>query len=67
LTIQHAAAAKGAVLNISSSDGRIVRTIMPSTGSLETIVDVNGLTKGVYVLRFDNGYGQPQTLRFLKQ
>jgi hypothetical protein len=67
LTVQHEAAFKNGKINIASSDGSVVKRIIPAPGSLETIVNLSGLKSGVYVLYFDSGNGKLQTLKFLKQ
>ena len=67
LTIQHEAAFNNGRINISSSDGSVVKRIIPANGSLETIVNLAGLKSGMYVLSFDSGNGKLQTMKFLKQ
>lgn len=67
LTIQHPSVTRKAVVSISTADGRTVRTLAPANGSLETSVDMSGLQKGMYIIRFDNGDGKVQTMKVLKQ
>jgi hypothetical protein len=67
LTIQHEAAFNNGKINIASSDGSVVKRIIPSPGSLETVVNLSGLKSGIYVLYFDSGNGKMQTMKFMKQ
>jgi hypothetical protein len=67
LTVQHEAAFNNGQINIASSDGSVVKRIIPTPGSLETIVNLAGLKSGIYVLYFDSGNGKLQTLKFMKQ
>jgi hypothetical protein len=67
LTIQHEAIFKNGTINITSSDGRVVRRIIPAAGSLETIVNLSALKSGIYILHFDSGNGKLQSMKFMKQ
>lgn len=67
ITIQHATAAQGAKITIAAEDGRIVKSIAPGNASMQTNVDVSGLRAGMYLVRFDDGSGNIETLKFLKQ
>jgi len=67
LTIQHEAVFNNGGININTTDGRVVKGIIPAKGSLETIVNLSGLKSGVYVLVFDSGNGKLQTMKFMKQ
>ncbi len=67
LTIQHEAAFNNWKINITFSNGTVVKRIIPAKGSLETIVNVSALKSGVYILQFDSGNGKLQTMKFLKQ
>ena len=67
LTIQHEAAFNNGKINIASSDGSVVKRIIPAQGSLETVVNLSGLKSGIYVLYFDSGNGKTQTMKFMKQ
>jgi hypothetical protein len=67
LTLQHDVAPKDARIIISAQDGRIVRSIVPNTNTMQTPIDVSNLRAGVYLVRFDDGSGNIETLKFLKQ
>ena len=67
LTIQHEAIFNNGTINITSSDGRVVRRIMPAAGSLETLVNLSALKSGIYILHFDSGNGKLQSMKFMKQ
>jgi hypothetical protein len=67
LTLQHPGITGKALVSISTADGRVVRTVTPATNSMQTYVDMNGLKAGMYMLRFDGGDGNTQTLKLVKQ
>jgi hypothetical protein len=67
ITVQHEGVTSNGRINISSSNGSIVRNIKPAAGSIETIINLTGLRSGLYVLSFDKGDGKPQTIKFVKQ
>src|SRR5205085_5915621 len=67
LTVQHAQLGASARVQISTMDGRVVRTIKPSNGASNTMVDLSGLSAGMYVLKLDNGSGKIESVTFIKQ
>jgi hypothetical protein len=67
LTIQHNAATVSTRISISSIDGRLIQTIMPLTGSQQTTVDLSSARAGLYIVRFESGTGDVQTLKVMKQ
>jgi hypothetical protein len=67
LIVQHDAAQSGSRISISSADGRLIKTQVPSIGSQQTSVDLSSAITGLYLVRFDNGNGQTGTLKVMKQ
>jgi hypothetical protein len=67
LTIQHDAALSGSRISISSADGRLIRSLAPSTGAQQTVTDLSSAKAGLYLVRFDNGNGEAETLKVIKQ
>lgn len=67
ITIQHEAATQGARITISAEDGRLVRTITPNISAMQTLVDIASLRPGMYLVRFDNGIGNLETIKIVKQ
>ncbi len=66
LTVQHATTTNTSRIFISSEDGRLVKSIIPATGSMETPVNLFNLKAGLYILRFEDGNGNTETMKFLK-
>lgn len=66
VTIQHVAPANRAVISVISTDGRILfqQTVMPNT--LQTQFSVGLLSKGMYILRFDDSKGDVRTTQLVK-
>lgn len=67
LTIQHPGIEGRALISISSADGRVLRTQVPASGSMQTAVDMSSLQAGMYMIRFDAGDGNVETLKVLKK
>lgn len=67
LTVQHPVIKGNGLISVSTADGRIVKTIRPANGSMQTYVDMNSLQKGMYMIRFDGGDGNLETMKVLKQ
>jgi hypothetical protein len=67
LTLQHPAIEGKTLVSITNADGRVVRSIQPSTGSMQTFVDMSSLAKGMYFIRIAGENGQIETLKVLKQ
>jgi hypothetical protein len=65
--LQHPVISGKAFPSIITADGRIIRSVQPATGSMQTSVDMSSLQRGVYLLRFDSGDGNVQTMKVVKQ
>ena len=67
LTIQHPSVKSNASITISTADGRMVKALKPGAGTMQTFVDVSGLQKGMYIVRFNDGDGNTETMKVVKQ
>jgi hypothetical protein len=67
LTIQHPVVTKSSLVTISAADGRIIRSVRPTTGSMQTYIDMSALKGGLYMVRFDAGNGEVETMKVVKQ
>lgn len=67
LTVQHSQLGASAKVTITTIDGRVVKTMNPSTNASNTMVDLSALTSGTYILRLDNGKGKTESTTFMKQ
>ena len=67
LTLQHPVITESTLVTVSSADGRIVKTIRPTTGSMQTFVDMTNLQNGIYLVRYDAGDGKAETMKVVKQ
>ena len=67
LTVQHASIRANALFTLSTTDGRVVSRIRPVAGTMQTILDVSKLQGGAYLLRFNDGNGNTETLKVIKQ
>jgi hypothetical protein len=67
LNIQHPSATAANRILINAMDGRTLQTIFPAGGVQKTTVDVSGLNKGMYLVRYSNGNELVGSLTFVKQ
>ncbi len=66
ITVEHATTTNSARIYISSEDGRLVKSIIPASGTMKTVVNLFNLKAGLYLLRFADGNGKTETIKFLK-
>jgi predicted RNA-binding protein with EMAP domain len=66
VTIQHVAPANRAVISVISTDGRVLfqQTVLPNT--LQTQFSVGTLSKGMYILKFDDSKGDVRVTQLVK-
>lgn len=67
VTIEHAAVSHSAEMNVFTMDGKLLRTFTIPTGSRKTIFDLSAFSSGTYMLLFDKGGGEIQTLKLVKK
>lgn len=67
ITIEHDAYSSGTGLQITSVDGRLVKTILPAQGTQQTQVSVSGFSKGLYIVRYQNSLGETESAKFIKE
>jgi hypothetical protein len=66
LTLQHSAANNGKI-SLTTTDGKLVKTVIPSAGSIQTNLDLTALKAGMYIIKFDNGNGNVESIKVVKQ
>ncbi|HWI91941.1 MAG TPA: T9SS type A sorting domain-containing protein [Flavisolibacter sp.] len=67
VSIQHPTATAGTSISVSSADGRVMKTIIPAAGMQQTEIDLSGAKAGLYLVRYNSGSGESETLKVLKQ
>ncbi|MBC7947607.1 MAG: T9SS type A sorting domain-containing protein [Chitinophagaceae bacterium] len=66
VTIQHKRLAANAKVIITSVEGRIYKVMNPREGASHTMISISDLAPGVYVIRLDNGKGDIQSAKLIK-
>ncbi|RYY87241.1 MAG: T9SS type A sorting domain-containing protein [Chitinophagaceae bacterium] len=66
LTVQHDKM-NGGMLSLATADGRTVRQLVVNNGTIQTQIDLNGLSAGLYILRVDDGNGNVESMKVVKQ
>jgi hypothetical protein len=67
ITVQHSELGRTASITISGADGRILKTVRPVPGTSNSMVNISGLSSGLYILRLDDGKGKVESASFIKQ
>ena len=67
LTVQHSQLGNSAKVTVTTIDGRVIKTLKPSANASNTMVDLSGLSAGMYVLKLEDGKGKTETTTFMKQ
>ncbi len=66
VTIQHEKASANSMISLLSPDGRVAKHVRVVLNTLQTQININELGKGVYIIRYDNGDGNVQTGKLIK-
>jgi hypothetical protein len=66
-TLEHKELSAKSQISISTIDGRIMRVITPTYGSSHTPINLSGMLPGMYIVRLDDGMGNIETTKFVKQ
>jgi hypothetical protein len=66
LTVQHDRIQGGGYISLTTADGKTVRQVTNATG-IQTQINLSGLTPGLYILRVDDGNGNVESMKVVKQ
>jgi hypothetical protein len=64
--VEHEAVTTSAKITLTTADGRIIRTVQPSVGSIGTPIDISNLQSGIYLIHFSNGEAKMESLKMVK-
>lgn len=67
ITVQHSTTRSNAIISVVALDGKVVKTVIPNRNAQQTTIDLSSVAAGVYMLRYDDGTGEVETLKFVKQ
>lgn len=67
ITLQHSTAAKNNSIVITSSDGKIVRSLKADVASQQTSIRVADLKAGWYCVLYEDGNGNNEVINIMKQ
>jgi hypothetical protein len=65
--IQHETANTSATINIFTQDGRLVKKNAVRQGSMQTKINVTNLSSGLYIVKYDDGQGNTDILKLVKE
>jgi hypothetical protein len=67
LTVQHSNATTTSLLHLFTESGSLVKSVRPGFNAQQTVLDLSSVTPGLYLVRFDDGKGNSETLKVIKQ
>ncbi len=66
VTLQHSKAPENAMITLSTPDGKIVQRKIAVAATLQTQINIAHLSAGIYILRYDDGKGDVQSTKLIK-
>lgn len=66
VTVQHNKSSAKAVITLYSAEGRLIQIVPTVTNTLQTQVNVSGLVRGVYIVKYDDGNGDVQSMKLIR-
>jgi hypothetical protein len=67
VTIEYPVLVSRGKFTLSTVDGRTVKTPDAVQGTTQTNINLSGLNPGMYIVRFDDGFGKTESLKVVKQ
>jgi hypothetical protein len=66
VTVQHPKSPVPSLITLVSTDGKILQQVFAIPNSLQTQLHISQLKTGLYFVKYDNGQGEVQTLKLIK-
>jgi len=66
VTVQHSKSSEKATVTLISPDGKILQQKVAVANTLQTQLNINTLASGLYIVRYDDGNGDVQTAKIIK-
>ncbi len=66
VTVQHNKSSAKAVITLYTPEGRLMQTVPAVANTLQTQVNITWLVKGVYILKYDDGKGDIQSMKLIR-
>jgi len=66
VTIQHNKSPEHTFITLLSPDGKVLKQVVASLNTLQTQVNISNLAKGIYIVRYDDGSGEVQSVKLVK-
>jgi hypothetical protein len=66
VTVQHDKMVNGRI-TLTTVDGRVVKQLTPGSTAIQTSLDLGGVAPGIYMVRVDDGNGNTESIKVIKQ
>ncbi len=67
VTVEHKNLTSTAKITLSTLDGRVLKVVTPSNGASHTPLGLTGCASGMYIVRLDDGNGNVESIKLIKQ
>jgi hypothetical protein len=65
--LQYPTAKSNSKISITSGDGKVLQEIRPNPGSQQSLIRLNNIKAGLYLISYEDGDGNSETIKFIKQ
>ncbi len=66
LNVQHDKAKAGSTITLTTVDGKQIKVVSPVANSFQTVVDVSQYKAGMYFIKFNDGEGNTESFKVIK-
>ena len=66
VTIQHSKSSEKSTITLISPDGKVIQQVIAMPNTLQTQLNINTLNSGLYMVRYDDGQGNVQITKLVK-
>lgn len=67
VTLEHKKLSNKAKITVNSLEGKTLKVVNPVNGASHTLVNLSGLSSGMYVIKLENGEGETEMIKIIKQ
>ena len=65
--LQYPTAKMNSKISLISGDGKLLQEIRPNQGSQQTVIRLSNIKAGLYLISYEDGEGNSETIKFIKQ
>ena len=66
VTIQHSKSSERSIITLTSLEGKVLQQVIAMPNTFQTQLNINRLTSGLYIIKYDDGHGDVQMSKVMK-